>query len=88
MMKRISESGLQVGGIMDRSQWNSRDILNLAIIKSTSTYNDWNVETSLRGITRWSFKVACKDDWTVTEKYSSGGDDRVIVNVGTTVVPG
>ena len=66
----------------------SRDILNLAIIKSVSTYNDENVETSLRGITRWSFKVACKDDWTITEKYYCGGDDRVIVKVGSTVVPG
>ena len=66
----------------------SRDILHLAITKSVSTYNDENVETSLRGITRWSFKVACKDDWTITEKYYCGGDDRVIVKVGSTVVPG
>ena len=66
----------------------SRDILNLAIIKSVSTYNDENVETSLRGITRWSFKVACKDDGTITEKYYCGDDGRVIVKVGSTVVPG
>ena len=32
-------------------------------------------------ITRWSFKVACKDEWTVTEKYSSRGDDDAGVNV-------
>ena len=66
----------------------SRDILNLAMIKSVFTYNDGNVETSLYGTTRWSFKVACNDDWTITEKYYCGGDDRVIVKVGSTVVPG
>ena len=83
----MANSQLKVGG-----SWiehvKSRDIHNHATTKSMSTYNDENVETSLRGITRWSFKVACKDDWTITEKYYCGGDDRVIVKVGSTVVPG
>ena len=54
----------------------SRDILKTTIIKSVFTYNDGSVETNLCRITRWSFKVAYKDECTVMEKYHCGGDDR------------